>query len=662
MTALTLTVVAAAIAAVAATQRGVCARSVWPLVAAGVAIAVRLLTMTWAEAGDRRTVAIVTFGPTQQRVDRARQAVAAELASTNRTTQSYRFGSLADAVGLLQNRDVIVVGSVGRIPWDDALFDAMPSPGERPRKVSIVLVENAAAGSEVGLEPVAWPKAILPSDRVSLPFATVGEPGGWTSGVRVQVRDSRAGSEVQTLESPERTTTKASADSLATITFRLPKEFAEKEEIFVRLVGGDNLTTPWRAIRIVQRPLRCLVVAGAASPEFVALRDWLSRQPDIEAAIWPLPKPMPSGSDIERYDAVVLLEPNPLDADRSTALRSFVSDGGGLLAVEPLSWSLSMATHDMPATDPLGEALRPVMPAKVVADDGGAQRVFATATGRQLGFLPNDASLHWDETASRLVARPTATVLAEASQAADGSRRREPTTNVAGSRPAKAVLVEHRVGSGLIAMLSDPSTYRWRASDQAAYDQFWRQVLNRLGRSRQTGSSAKPVLYRIGPQPFAGDVVRFAQDGLSGGQPSFNPSELRISVTDPAGNTSQIASNDDDTFAFLADEPGRWRVRVRGAVGDRLLHEHAVDVRTRPVDRNFIAKLATRLGQEAGVVTDLQDLDRLRGSLGSEPPTSSRPAKSGFLLDLLVIGTLLFAFGLLPLRVAAEADRSEAER
>jgi uncharacterized membrane protein len=292
------------------------------------------------------------------------------------------------------------------------------------------------------------------------------------------------------------------------------------------------------------------------------------------------------------YDAVVLASAN-LDAvprDALEQLADFVGErGGGLLvlgarALSPQGLAQSTLERVLPVelTDRRGGLAQAALPA--------AARFKVSITGDGLRHPVTRLGVADAETRRRWLALPALGGAAPLGAPRPGASVLAATQGSTGSTvPLVAV---QRFGRGRAMIFGGEGSWRWKMMMPAAdrtYEAFWRQSARWLaGEAPEPVSVALPLNVPVGTSAAVEVSVRNA---------SFEPvadAQVRVSVRNPDGvardlpSTAADAGSGRHAAAFLAEEPGLYRISVEAKRNDVVLGSVEQPVLAGGADPEFV--------------------------------------------------------------------------
>jgi uncharacterized membrane protein len=195
---------------------------------------------------------------------------------------------------------------------------------------------------------------------------------------------------------------------------------------------------------------------------------------------------------------------------------------------------------------------------------------------------------------------------------------------LAESREGKYPILLSRVfGAGRVLAFAGDTTHRWIRSpqSQAAHGRFWRQMVVWLAQQEDAEGSVwvKPDMRRLRVQEDLGFAVGVrGKNGLD-----LKDGTFQVEIVAPGGvrqavTTLRGTSDDRGTFT-RTDEPGEYRILVRGAGADPstgekisgeasarfLVYDDDLELLRRAADHDFLKKLATAGGGQFHLAEEL---------------------------------------------------------
>ncbi|MBK8980536.1 MAG: hypothetical protein IPM29_31930 [Planctomycetes bacterium] len=325
---------------------------------------------------------------------------------------------------------------------------------------------------------------------------------------------------------------------------------------------------------------RVLLLAGGPSHEYRILRNLLTRDDTIELACWlqsastrfpqdgnvsleELPK---EREELAKFDVFVLIDPDPHRLDRSFAelvAEQVTRNGAGLWWVCGETWSLDALSDDA-NTRPLAELLPVTFDLRAVAGSVGLARGMLRAWRYRLtpeGTTHKAARIAADRNESASLwqrlpgfyfafpvdrAKPAAQVLIEHTRADEaGGARTEP------------LIATQIVGVGRVLFSATDDTYRWRKTEENAYDRFWVKGIRYLYEGRLGAGTGRLRLGVDETEVELGQAVRVLAEART---TSFEPrivDAIRATLRDEAGHTEELR------LEPIEGQPGQYQAWVR---------------------------------------------------------------------------------------------------
>ena len=383
------------------------------------------------------------------------------------------------------------------------------------------------------------------------------------------------------------------------VTFeRLPKE-PGTFEYFVRtrptartteLSEADNERR--KAINVVDRKTKVLIVAGGPMRDYHFVRNMLFRHSAIDTDIW-LQSSDPSSAvsqesdklltsfpdtkeKLFEYDVLLAFDPDwsRLKPEQFDLIHEWVfaqSAGLFLVAGEVFSPETAAATK----LEKIRE-LYPVVMNSLVLESGNDQRspqawpFEFTREGREAGFLqitddPVTSAEIWKNFSGFYGCYPSQGVKAGATVYAHFS---DPRSQTGSGQPV--LLASQYYGSGRVLYLGSGEMWRLRALDEDHYDRFWTKAVREVGQARLKRGNNRGTVLLERNQYVLGQTVRVRAQVLD---PQFNAvtdDSVTLDVFDPSGKPMipPLKLQPDSTRAgqhvgsFRVSQPGTWRVEL----------------------------------------------------------------------------------------------------
>lgn len=425
---------------------------------------------------------------------------------------------------------------------------------------------------------------------------------------------------------------------------------AEIEQAPGEVIEADNSRET--SVVILDQKLRVLLVAGRPSFDYRRVVALFERDRTIDLSCWlqsadadavrdgdtqltELPR---RAEELFEYDAIVLMDVNPAELDSSWAInvRRLVDEFGGGLLFQAGPHFTSRFFRDPRLPDLAG--ILPIAPdpeAEVRLSEAGTYRT------RPVPFeLPEEARQH------PLVALSTdPAVNARIWQGLTGAwwhlpvlREKQLATVLLRGRDARGAPVlmsTQPFGAGRTAFLAFDSTWRWRATAENHFNQFWIQLVRYLAQARRQGATRRGSITLDRDTVNIGEYVKIEAQVLDA---SFAPwhepqvdatieyagggQRLNVALTAIPGREgwySGRAACDQEGLAVI-------RVPLPGA-GDAALRKNVRvqrsdrELATLRMQRESLGQLAEETGGVFVTLAEARDLPALIGS-GSEvrPP------------------------------------------
>lgn len=500
-------------------------------------------------------------------------------------------------------------------------------------------------------------------------------------------RDAAGGAAGEEQVVARRSLTLGGAAAAADLDFRIETREAGEIVYAARLspleheaILSDNEASA--AVQVLDDKLRVLLVSGRPSYEYRFVSVLLERDRTIDLSCWlqsadaqavrdgntvitELPR---TPEQLFRYDAVLLLDPDPRELDSSWALsvRRLVDEfGGGVL----YQCGPQFATRFF--GDPRMEELSALLPVTPDPDAGvrlsehGAfrtrsmgLRVPERATGHALLRLTDrqhgDAAV-WEALPPLWWHYPVLREKALASvlmRAGSGVR-------VSGD-DGPILLAAQPFGAGRVAFLGFDGTHRWRSVAEPAFNRFWVQTVRYLSQARRQGGGRRGGVVLDKERYNVGDYARIEARVLDAGFAPWHEEEIAAELLLPDGSLrplrlSAVPEREGWFMGRLAiDFAGPAVVRVPlpdgegpdedGAPEVLVGHLRALrpDLEMRALRLN--AEPLMRLAQQTGgrymplaeadrLTADIENADQVRTTRGADRPLWDR----GWLLMILAI-------------------------
>ena len=395
------------------------------------------------------------------------------------------------------------------------------------------------------------------------------------------------GNETITLDSGDRlqpVTFDFSQPQPCKLAFRATVEDAGRE-----LSTDDN--SALADVRVIRQKLRVLFIAGSTFPEVQFIRNALMRDRGVELSAWlqdadkdyeqpgdvPLRRLPNTPEELDRYDAVLLYDPDPLlwGSGFSEMLTKFVAEsGGGLVLIAGEHQTADLFDHP---NDPAHAwvSLLPVVRQPglfrsevqvqlstrsawklLITERGEHDPIFTFSDDPQQNeqILKSLPGMYWHFPVTR--AKPGAVVLA---RHGDPRMRNEFGQEV--------LLATQPVGPGRTFFVGFDSTYRWRYLDEDYFDGFWARLVDRAGRNKLLGGTYPFRLSTDRETYTPGGRVRLTARMVDQRAGAFYPDTLTGQIEHGSDEPTTITLRQGDepgTYisAFTVDKAGPYAVRV----------------------------------------------------------------------------------------------------
>ena len=347
-----------------------------------------------------------------------------------------------------------------------------------------------------------------------------------------------------------------------------------------------------KAINVVDRKTKVLIVAGGPMRDYHFVRNMLFRHSAIDTDIW-LQSSDPSAAvsqesdklltsfpdtkeKLFEYDVLLAFDPDwsRLKVEQFELIHEWVfaqSAGLFLVAGEVFSPETAASTK----LEKMRE-LYPVVMNSLVLDSGNDQRAPQawpfefTREGREAGFLqitddPVTSAEVWKNFSGFYGCYPSQGVKAGATVYAHFS---DPRAQSGAGQPV--LLASQYYGSGRVLYLGSGEMWRLRALDEDHYDRFWTKAVREVGQARLKRGNNRGTILMERNQYVLGQTVRVRAQVLD---PQFNAvtdDSVTLDVFDPTGKPllPPLKLQPDSTRAgqhvgsFRVSQPGTWRVEL----------------------------------------------------------------------------------------------------
>lgn len=440
------------------------------------------------------------------------------------------------------------------------------------------------------------------------------------------------------------------------------------------------------SVELISRPMKVLYVEGAPRWQYRYLTTMLKREQSIDSSILlveadrefvqegdsPITHFPQTADELRPYDVIIIGDVHPrFFSDRQLGLiREHVSArGAGLLWIggprhTPAFYQGSDLALLLPMTSP-GSVGR------LVPSDGRTVAVQPTDDAKLLNLMqlslnrgdldsasepdwPEDLPpLYWAQDLGPL--QPGAKTLAIAPGLVNES-----------TGDASPLVVLYRYGAGEVIYVGTDETWRWRkAGGEVYFEQFWIQLVRKLGRQRvqQADDRAQfvvsPPVVDLGASQLAELTIDdpaliatappkvTARVYLAGDEASGPIGEIELR---PAGFTGEAGSVARATYSttWRSDRPGRFVLKVTEPLLEVLelqapaeVRDPAQELARAATDHGRLTRLASATGGAVIPLSDLNQLQTLVADLSREISTETRQPLTHTLLALgLILGLL----------------------
>lgn len=577
-----------------------------------------------------------------------------------------------------------------RLALQDVPVFAVPLGSAEPRlDLAIDRVDapaSAFAGDLVPVSVTVRRRDVVPGEQTDRPIDL--------EQVRVRLVDQATGEVVD-----EQTLAEAGFDKPLSMQARSeqPGDFKLRVEVEYR---GDTTAvqqeiatrnnTESVSVAMVDRPMKVLYVEGNARWEYRYLVSMLKREQSIDSSILladadrgfvqegdtPISRFPQTAEEIRPYDVIVLgdVDPRFFSERQLRLIREHVAQrGAGLLWIggerhTPARYAGSELELLLPMTNPSGVG-------RLVPASGLDVPMQPTADAEQLSLLrlslnrddDDDAAAGGTQWPSNLPplrwAQDLGTLRPGTRTLADATGQAGPAT---GDRAPLIVL--YRFAGGEVIYVGTDETWRWRrAGGEVYFEQFWIQLIRKLGRARvqQLDDRARftvepprvelgatqlveltiddPALLRDAPPSVSVGVFQQQADGEAG-EP-VSTLELR-----PSGIQGDLDSGARATYRanWRSDRSGRFVLGVTEPLLEALELEAQAEVRDpaeelarAATDHDRLIRLAGATGGAVVPIDDLARLEQLVPNRSREVTSETRQPLTNTLLALCVLLGLL---------------------
>ncbi len=344
-------------------------------------------------------------------------------------------------------------------------------------------------------------------------------------------------------------------------------------------------------VRVIDKPLRVLLVASGPNWDYRFLRTSLFRNPAVNVDVY-LQSGMAGMSqegddllfdfpaaraELFDYDVLVMFDPDldELSAEQLELLDEWISQqGGGLVYV-----SGDVFTSRLASVSPAKEQFEPLLPVflqPVIADFRNENEysqpwpITWTAQGRaaemlQIGEDGSSSETAWSQLPGLYRSYPTAGAKASASVYAYHSDPRAVDEN-----GAPILLASQFYGQGKTLFLGSSESYRLRALNPEYFERLWTKIVRSAGQGRlQRGNSRGLFLLESREVPL-GQFVPVRVRLVDANYEPLQLPRVQCEVTDPDGKSlvPPLTLAPDDTRpgeylgSFRTSRAGVYRLRV----------------------------------------------------------------------------------------------------
>jgi hypothetical protein len=442
------------------------------------------------------------------------------------------------------------------------------------------------------------------------------------------------------------------------------------------------------SIAMVDRPIKVLYIEGTARWEYRFLVSMLTREESIDSSILlvdadrgfvqegdsPISRFPLTAEELRPYDVIVIGDVHPrFFSDRQLALvREHVATrGAGLLWIGGERHTPNLyAGTDLELLLPM---TAPSSVGRLVSDEGREVPIEPTEAAVQLNLLrlslkrDNDAPAAGPEWPTNL---PPFRWAQDLGPLRPGAR---PLANAVGMVDAQTgepspMVVLYRFGGGEVIYVGTDETWRWRrAGGEVYFEQFWIQLIRKLGRTRvqQLDDRAQFTVAPAAVDLGATQLVELVIDDpalIRSAPPSVRVRVMTVGETPddrevvaeielrPSGFQGDLASGARAVYSanWRSDRPGRFVLEVAEPLLEALELEAPAEVRDpaqelarAATDHPRLIALAKGTG---GAVVPLDDLAQLEGLVpdrAREITSETRRPLTNTLLALCVLLGLL---------------------
>ncbi|MEQ9460833.1 MAG: vWA domain-containing protein [Phycisphaeraceae bacterium] len=533
----------------------------------------------------------------------------------------------------------VVLVSDGRThqPLPPALLQELEQAGA---PVYAIAVGGDSSLGDLAVADVQAPEAVFLGDRVPVRVTVRGHQEDSSARVRLIDKESGAVLDDQPVEQSD------SVQLLAR-----PEEAGERTWVVEIVAADDRLpdnNQRERTIRIVDRPVRVLLVDGYPRWEFRYLKNLLLRERSVSLSSLllsadrgfaqegdePIQRFPETQRELEPYDLIILgdVPPSFLTDHQSRLLLDHVGeDGAGLIWVG--------GQQHMPASY-AGTSLEPLLPTRAPSSSVGRMAaesswlIAAAPAARALGLLAPEAiesrrGFIWMQAV--VDPKPAAQPLLLATHP---------------SWPGETwAVTAMRYGAGQTLYLATDEWWRWRyGQGEGPYAEFWLPLIRLAVRDRLSSGSSESEAISVDPGVITlGQTAVVTWTGPSAGPPTVAvdrqglPSGRLDLVPEGPGVSTRWAGR------LVPSTPGVYTLQA-GSTGPQTsltVLDDTPEYRVTEPDRALLADLAMRT---SGRLLELDEASGLAGSLPSRARTVVEETResiwSSATLFVLLIGML----------------------
>lgn len=340
-----------------------------------------------------------------------------------------------------------------------------------------------------------------------------------------------------------------------------------------------------RSVRIFDRPMRILIIAGGPSRDYRYARTILYRHPSMKTDVWLQSSPPGINQEADQviyrfpetveslyeYDVIMAFDPDwsLLTPEQRKMLTDWVSnEGGGLLTVAGEVYTPGLATNpDLEQIRKLYPVLLEEISLRLNSRDV-AQTPFPllfTQEGQVADFLKisDDDDTAWSQFPGVCLAYPTRGPKAGTTVYAEFS---DPLSRGAAGQPI--IFAGQRYGQGQILYVGTPELWRLRAVDPAYLERLWVKSVRKVAEGRSKRGLQRGMFILDGREFTLGQTVSLRLRALN---PQFQPLDTDTVAIDvfrqggiPVTPSPQLHRDPLRPSEFTGDfrplVPGRYRL------------------------------------------------------------------------------------------------------